>query len=42
MNRGDRRESIFQDDKERELFLTALGEACAKTSGRQYIDVGLI
>jgi putative transposase len=31
MNRGDRRESIFQDDKDRELFLTTLGEGCAKT-----------
>jgi putative transposase len=31
MNRGDRREPIFQDDKDRELFLTTLAEACAKT-----------
>ena len=31
MNRGDRREAIFQDDKDRELFLTTLGEACTKT-----------
>jgi len=31
MNRGDRREEIFQDDKDRELFLETLGEACEKT-----------
>jgi REP element-mobilizing transposase RayT len=31
MNRGDRREDIFKDDDDRERFLTALGEACAKT-----------
>ena len=30
MNRGDRREPIFQDDKDRRLFLETLGEACAK------------
>ena len=32
MNRGDRRESIFKDDLDRERFLATLGEACAKTS----------
>ncbi len=31
MNRGDRREPIFQDDKDRQLFLQTLGEACEKT-----------
>ena len=31
MNRGDRREPIFLDDEDRQRFLTALGEACAKT-----------
>jgi REP element-mobilizing transposase RayT len=31
MNRGDRREPIFKDDKDRENFLVTLGEACAKT-----------
>ena len=31
MNRGDRREVIFQDDEDRERFLTTLGEACVKT-----------
>jgi len=30
MNRGDRREDIFHDDKDRELFLATLGEACLK------------
>jgi REP element-mobilizing transposase RayT len=31
MNRGDRRELIFLDDKDRETFLATLGEACVKT-----------
>lgn len=31
MNRGDRREAIFRDDADRRLFLTTLGQACAKT-----------
>ena len=31
MNRRDRRESIFEDDDDRRLFLEAVGEACAKT-----------
>jgi len=31
MNRGDRREAIFRDDRDREAFLVTLGEACAKT-----------
>jgi len=30
MNRGDRREPIFQDDKDRKRFLETLGEACTK------------
>lgn len=30
MNRGDRREEIFRDDKDRELFIATLAEACAK------------
>ncbi len=34
MNRGDRREPIFHDDRDRELFLATLGEACAKTDWR--------
>jgi putative transposase len=31
MNRGDRREPVFRDDQDHELFLTTLGEACQKT-----------
>lgn len=31
MNRGDRREEIFKDDKDRERFLETLGEVCART-----------
>ncbi len=30
MNRGDRREAIFRDDGDREIFLRALGETCEK------------
>lgn len=32
MNRGDRREAIFQDHQDRQRFLETLGEACQKTS----------
>lgn len=31
MNRGDRREPIFKDDKDREHFIQTLGETCGKT-----------
>ena len=31
MNRGDQREDIFKDDKDRRRFLSTLGEACGKT-----------
>lgn len=31
MNRGDRREPIFKDNQDRDLFLITLGEAGAKT-----------
>ena len=31
MNRGDRREPIFQDDADRQRFVETLAEACAKT-----------
>src|SRR5664279_921923 len=31
MNRGDRREPIFKDDRDRRLFLETLGQACRKT-----------
>ena len=31
MNRGDRREPIFQDDTDRRRFLETLTKACTKT-----------
>ncbi len=31
LNRGDRREPIFKQDRDRELFLATLDEACTKT-----------
>ena len=31
MNRGDRREPIFREERDRSLFLKTLGEACTKT-----------
>ncbi len=31
MNRGDRREAIFDDDQDRTRFVETLGESCAKT-----------
>ena len=31
MNRGDRRESIFEDEQDHVRFLETLGEACQKT-----------
>ena len=31
MNRGDHREPVFRDDRDREAFVETLGEACAKT-----------
>lgn len=31
MNRGDRREAIFLEEADRELFLETLGQACGKT-----------
>jgi REP element-mobilizing transposase RayT len=31
MSRGDRRETIFSDAQDYDLFLTTLGQACAKT-----------
>ncbi|MEI6077255.1 MAG: hypothetical protein WCS94_16870 [Verrucomicrobiota bacterium] len=34
MNRVDRQELIFLDDKDRETFLATLDEACAKTASR--------
>jgi putative transposase len=34
MARGDRREAIFFDDRDRNAFLEALGEACGRTGWR--------
>src|SRR5436305_14692414 len=31
MNRGDRRQALFADDRDRQRFLEPLGEACGKT-----------
>ena len=31
MNRGDRRENIFEDEQDHVRFLETLGEACQKT-----------
>jgi putative transposase len=31
MNRGDRREDIFKDDRDRQRFLSTLGQTCRKT-----------
>jgi REP element-mobilizing transposase RayT len=31
MNRGDHREAIFRSNKDRELFVKTLGQACEKT-----------
>lgn len=31
LNRGDRREPIFQDEEDRQRFMETLGEACGKT-----------
>src|SRR5256714_15065390 len=31
MNRGDRREALFEDDRDRQRSLETLGEACGKT-----------
>jgi hypothetical protein len=30
MNRGDRREAVFEDDQDQERFLQTLAEACQK------------
>ena len=37
MNRGDRREPIFQDDTDRQLFLRTLEEACLKTGWQVHV-----
>jgi putative transposase len=34
LDRGDRREAIFRDDRDREIFLATLGQACERTGWR--------
>jgi putative transposase len=34
LDRGDRREAIFRDDRDREIFLVTLGQVCARTGWR--------
>lgn len=36
MSRGDRREAIFEDDRDREMFLETLGECCYRSGWRIY------
>ncbi len=36
MNRGDRREPIFRDEGDRELFLETMGESCRKTVWQEH------
>jgi hypothetical protein len=38
--RRDRREAIFLDDRDRELFLETLGEACEKTGWQVHRIIG--
>src|SRR5438874_1719279 len=37
MNRGDRREAIYEDDIDREAFLRTVGEACGKTGWQVHV-----
>jgi REP element-mobilizing transposase RayT len=39
LDRGDRREAIFQDDGDRRRFLETLGEACGRTGWRVHAYV---
>jgi len=32
MNRGDHRDAIFEDDRDRQRFLDTLSQACEKTA----------
>ena len=36
MNRGERREDVFQDDEDRQHILSTLGEACRMTGWHVY------
>jgi len=40
MNRGDRREAIFEDDPDRNRFLRILGQACEKTRWQVHAERG--
>jgi hypothetical protein len=40
LDRGDRREAIFRDDRDREIFLATLGQACARTGWRTRLRNG--
>ncbi len=37
MNRGDRREAIFEDDEDRERLLQTLTQACQKTGWQVHV-----
>jgi putative transposase len=37
--RGDRREAIFLDDRDREMFLATLGEICQRNAWRVHAYV---
>ena len=39
LDRGDRREPIFQDDADRRRFLETLGEVCRRTDWRVQAEV---
>ena len=39
LDRGDRREAICRDDRDRERFLSTLGEACGRTDWRVHAFV---
>ena len=34
LDRGDRQEAIFRDDRDREVFLTTVGQVCARCGWR--------
>ena len=34
LDRGDRREPIFRDERDREIFLHTLGQVCGRTGWR--------
>lgn len=39
LDRGDRREAIFRDDTDRDVFLSTLGKACERTGWRIHASV---